>query len=179
MADAIQDKLKGYLEGFIGDEAKALRQRAEGFAPLTLDGVRSLVESDPSDPKLPSQVLEALTPFFECGVLLQKSPATGTNHWWGTDLFWRGNTLHLAIEDQVKAHGLIPDMTPMQVHKTPAVKILTAMNLSYLAPSADSDGYLLRPTPLAAYLLITTQGAPWSVDHLSLAQKLINKCFLY
>ena len=179
MADAIQDKLKGYLEGMIDDEAKALRQRAEGFAPLTLVGVKSLVESDPSDPKLPGQVLEALTPFFECGVLLQKSPAAGLNHWWGTDIFWRGNNLHLAIDDQVKAHGMVPEMTPLQVHKSPAIKILSAINLSYLAPSADSDAFLVRPTPATAYLLITNHGAPWSVDHLTLAQQLINKCFIF
>lgn len=179
MAEAIHDKLNRYLEGLIDDEAKTLRERARDFQPTSLLGVDHLVQSDPSDPRLPGQVLEALTPFFESGLLLQKSPAAGSDHWWGTDLFWRGNTFHLSIEDQVRATGLVPEMTPMQVHKTSADKILGAVKLPFLASAADSDAFLLRPTPTAAYLLVATLGAPWSVDHLSQAQRLINKCFIY
>jgi hypothetical protein len=192
MADAIQDKLSrwslervkfllAHIEGFIeNDDDKNLIQRAREFTPATdLTTVQSLVEANPSDPRLPTLVLEALAPFFESGLLLQRSPAADSSHWWATDLFWRGNTFHLELADQVRANHLVPEMTPLQVHRSPAAKMLDALKLQFLAQKNDADAYLLRPTPTVAYVLMSNLGAPWSPDHLTQAQRLINKCFIY
>lgn len=176
--------LLSHIEGFIeDDEDRDLRERAKAFNASDFKGIESLVEipvdASPTDPRVPQQVLEALSPFFEAGVLLQKSPSAEASHWWGTDLFWRGNTFHLEINDQVRADHLVPEMTPLQVNKAPAHKTLSALKLQFLAQRPDGDAFILRPTPSVAFVLITNLGKPWNEDHLLRAQQLINKCFLY
>jgi hypothetical protein len=191
MADAIQEKLSrwsldrlqfllSHVEGFIEDGDKEVRERARQFTPASdIADIKSLVEGDPLDSHLPGQVLEAISPFFDAGLLVQRSPVAGTEHWWCTDLFWRGNTFHLELADQTRADRLVPEMTPLQVHKAPAAKTLNTLKLGFLAAGLDADAYLLRPTPTVAFVLIASLGAPWSLDHITHAQRLINKCFIY
>ncbi len=172
--------LLSHIEGFIEDEEKELRARASAFvAESGIEKIERLFDSDPNDPGLPGHVLKSMSAFFESGLLIQRGPGQDTGNWWATDLFWRGNIFHLDLKDQVLTERLIPEMTPLQVHKAPAHKMLESLKLQFLVPNQESMAYLLRPTPTIAYILTANLGAPWSVDHLSHAQRLINKCFIY
>ena len=191
MNDTLQEKwvrwslermqfLLSHVESFVEDEAAELRERVRNFTPQTgLEQVNSLVQCEPNDPHLPLLVLDRLTPFFEAGLLLQKGMNSESSNWYVTDLFWRGATFHLEIKDQVNASGLVPELTPLQVHKAPAKKVLDSLGLSFLATKSDSEGYLLRPTPTVALVLLSHLAAPWAEDHLAHAHNLVNKCFLY
>jgi hypothetical protein len=191
MADPIQEKLTrwslervqfmlSHIEGFIEDENKELRERARNFAISTdLDTIEALVDVDPSDPRLPTLLLTSLCPFFESGFLLQRGLNQEVSHWWITDLFCRGNAFHLELQDQVMASRLVPEMTPLQVHRTPAQPLLERLNLMFLLPGTHAEAFILRPTPTLAYLLVTNLAAPWSAGHLQHTQRLVNKCFLY
>jgi hypothetical protein len=172
--------LLSHIEGFIEDENKELRERARSFVVSTdLDTIESLVTIDPMDSRLPPLILNALNPFFESGFLLQRGPTEGISHWWVTDIFCRGNSFHLDLADQVMATKIVPEMTPLQVHRTPAEPLLARLNLLFLLPGPHAEAFLLRPTPTVAYLLITNLAAPWSNEHLRQTQRLINKCFLF
>ncbi len=191
MVDPIQEKLTrwsleriqflfNHIEGFIEDENKDLRERARQFVLNTeLNQVNSLVDVHPSDPRLPSLVLQSLSGYFESGLLLQRSPAQDTSHWWATDIFCKGNAFHLELQDQVRASQIVPEMTPLQVHRAPAKPLLEKLKVQFLLPGTSADAYLLRPTPNLAYLLVTNLAPPWSVDHLAHTQRLVNKCFIY
>lgn len=193
MVDPIPEKLTrwslervrfvlSHLEGFVEDDTKEMRERARNFIQSTdLENVDSLVGVDfePSDSRLPSQLLAGLSHFYESGLLLQQGPSQEASRWWVTDVFCRGNTFHLDLQDQILAAQIVPDMTPLQVHRRSAQPLLEKLNLKFLLPSTHAEAFLLRPTPSIAYLLITNLAPPWSADHLIQTQRLVNKCFLY
>lgn len=168
-----------HLEDFIDDEEKELRERAKTFIASTeVAGIESLSTLEPQHPELPVRVLERLSAFYDAGLLIQRGVAEDAN-WWVTDLFWRGNTFHLELKDQVRATGFIPEITPMQVQRAPAAKLLPLLGLNWLSSSADASGFLVKPTPTVGYLLISNLAAPWLEDHLAQTHRLINKAFLY
>lgn len=168
-----------HLEDFIEDENQELRERARNFTPQGgLEGIESLTGVEPQDPRLPVALLEGLSPFFDAGLLLQRGRGDEGN-WWVTDLCWRGNVFHLELQDQARATSLVPEITPMQVHRAPAAKVLPALNMGFLSPAADAESFLIKPTPVVGYLLITNFGKPWLADHLTHAHRLVNKSFLY
>jgi hypothetical protein len=191
MSDLIKEKitrwsldrvqfLLAHIENFVEDESAELRERARAFSPQTgLESVERLVSCSPSDPKLALLVMESLVPFFDAGFVLQRGPDPDAANWWITDLFWRGNTFHLELKDQVRANALVPEITPLQVHRAPADKILSTSGMSFLAPGPESQGYLLRPTPSTAFVLLSRLAPPWALDHIACAHKLVNKCFIY
>ncbi len=161
-----------HIENFIDDESAELRERAKNFVVQSgLDQVESLVAGDPQDKDIAPRVLDRLSPFFEGGLLLQNGKVT--------DLFWRGNVFHLGVKDQIAAQNILPEITPLQVHKTTAKKILSHLKLDFMVPKGDAEGYLLKPTPVVGFVLISTLAAPWTEDHVAHAHRLINKCFLY
>jgi hypothetical protein len=172
--------LLSHIEDFIDDESEELRDRARQFSAQTdLDKIERLVEADPNDPELPRRLIERLSAFFEAGILLQRGCSPEDENWWVTDLFWRGNIFHLDLNDQVRANALIPDMTPLQVNRTPAKSILEAVGLEFLAAAEDTQAYLLKPTPVLALLLLSDLPAPWAVDHIIHAHRLINRSFIF
>ncbi|HMN69261.1 MAG TPA: hypothetical protein PKC28_12030 [Bdellovibrionales bacterium] len=173
-----------HLEDFIDentdDETQRLRERAKNFAVQGgLEKVETFAACDPQDPQLPLRLTEGLAPFFDCGLLLQRGLSGEGGNWWVTDLFWRGNTFHLDLKDQIRANSFVPEITPMQVHRATAGKLLERLNLNFMSPASEAPAFLLKPTPVSAYVLISNVGEPWLEDHVSHAQRLINKCFLY
>ena len=176
--DRVQFMLN-HIGDFIDDEEKELRERARNFVPQTgLDKIESLGLGDPMDPALPVRMLERLAPFFDAGLLLQRGLNEESN-WWATDLFLRGNTFHLEVKDQARATGMLPELTPAQVQRTPAQPLLNRLNMSFLSPASDAQSFLFKPTENVAYLLVTNVAAPWLEDHVKEAHRLINKSFLY
>jgi hypothetical protein len=174
--------LLSHVEGFIEDDDHELRvsERAKAFVSASgLESIEKLVEAEPSDPHLQGRVLERLVPFFEAGLLLQRGPAQENANWWATDLFWRGSLFHLELKDQVQANRLVPELSPLRVNKASANKTLQLLNLQFMSPGPEADAYLIKPTPTLAYVLVSRLAAPWSVDHISHVQRLINKCFIY
>lgn len=191
MSDLLKDKigrwsldriqfLLGHIESFVEDENAELRERARSFSAQTgLEKIERLVSADPSDPSLPRLVLENLTPFFEAGLLVQRGPDPDHPNWWVTDLAWRGNTFHLELADQLRASTLVPEITPLQVHRADAPAVLAQLAMPFLKLANDTQAYLLRPTPSTAYVLFSRLPAPWAPDHVANAHKLVNKSFLY
>lgn len=169
-----------HIEDFIDDESQELRERAKNFVAQTdLDKVEDLVTCDPTDLRLPVTLLERLTPFFDAGLLLQRGLSAENGNWWVTDLFWRGNTFHLDLKDQVRASSLVPEITPLQAHRAPAKKVLSHLKLDFICPAGDADAFLVKPTPVISYVLINNIAAPWTSEHVTQAHRLINKCFIY
>jgi hypothetical protein len=167
-----------HIEDFIDDDSKEMRERAKNFSAETgLEKIEALAGCDPQDPHLPTVLLERLSPFFDAGVLIQRLNESG--NWWVTDLFFRGNAFHLELKDQVNATSLIPAITPLQVHRAAAAKVLPALKLDFLSRSKDADAFLVKPTPSVAYLLISDFAKPWAEGHMAEAHRLINKCFIY
>lgn len=161
-----------HIENFIDDETAELQERAKNFVVQSgLDKVESLVAGDPGSIDLAPRVLERLSPFFEGGLLILDGKVT--------DLFWRGNVFHLGVKDQIAAGGILPELTPMQVHKAPAAKILAHLKLDFMVPKSEAEVYLLKPAPSVSYVLISGIAAPWASDHVAHAHRLINKCFIY
>lgn len=172
--------LLGHLEDFIDDESKTLRQRAKEFNSLGgLDKIESLLNSMPSDSELPTRIMDRLAPFFEAGLLLKRGPSSESQNWWVTDLNWRGITFHLELQDQIQAPGLVPELTPLQIHRAPAANVLASLNLPLLIQNPEATAYLIRPTPTVAFVFFTPMADHWAQDHLAHAQRLINKCFIY
>ncbi len=168
-----------HLEDFIDDEEKELRERARNFVAETgLDKIQALSNLEPQHPALPVRVLERLSAFYDAGLLLQRG-LTDEANWWVTDLCWRGNTFHLELKDQIRATGFIPEITPMQVQRAPAAKLLPLLNLNWLSSAGEASGFLVKPTPTVSYLLISNLAAPWLEDHLAQTHRLINKAFLF
>lgn len=169
-----------HIESFVEDDSSAIRDRARAFTAQTgLETVERLIDADPGDPDLPVLVLHALAPFFDSGLLVRRGPGENSN-WWITDLFWRGSSFHVELNDQIRANSIVPEMTPLQVHKAAANKVLTIAGLSCLIQDDhDVQSYLLRPAPAVAFVLISSLPAPWAVDHVRHAHRLINKAFLF
>lgn len=173
-------KLLAHIEDFIDDESAGIMERAKGFtAQSGLDKVENLSDFDPQDPHLPMRLLERLSPFFDSGLLLQRGLSPESANWWITDVFWKGTAFHLDLKDQVRANHMVPEITPLQVHRAPAKKLLQHIKMDFLCPSAEADGFLLKPTPTCAYVLFSNMAAPWTIDHITHAHRLINKCFIY
>ena len=169
----------GHIGEFIDDDSKQMRERAKNFSAETgLEKIEALAGCDPADPHLPTVLLERLSPFFEAGLLLQRG-VSGSENWWVTDLFYRGIPFHLELKDQVDATASVPAITPLQVHKAPAAKVLGSLKLDFLNPSPDADAFLVKPTPATAYVLISNFAKPWTGEHMAQAHRLINKCFIY
>lgn len=191
MSDPIKEKitrwsldrvqfLLAHIEGFVEDESHELRERARNFVVQTdLDKVERLPGGELNDPLLPVTVMQGLTPFFDAGMLLQRGMDAESSNWWVTDLFWRGNMFHLELKDQVAAAALVPEITPLQVHRAPASAILQTVKMDFLSPGPEAQGYLVRPTPSTAYVLLSRLAAPWAMDHVAQAHKLINKSFIF
>jgi hypothetical protein len=172
--------LLAHIESFVDDDDKELRERARQFVPAGgLDKIERLVDVDPSDARLPLLCLERLSAFFDCGLLLQRGLNSEEGNWWVTDLFWRGQVFHLDLKDQVRANGLVPEITPLQVHRASAPKVLNAVNMRFLLTAADADAFLLRPAPSTSYVLFSNLGSPFTLDHIASAHRLVNKSFLY
>lgn len=170
--------LLSHIENFVEDGD--LRERALQFVSQTgLDKIESLLDGSPTDPNLPMRILDRLAPFFEAGLLLKRAPSSERESWWVTDLVWRGMVFHLELPDQVEAKGLVPELTPLQVHRAAAEKILSTLNLPFLLKNPQAQGYLLKPTPTVAFVFFTPLADHWAEGHLTEAQRLINKCFIY
>lgn len=169
-----------HIEDFIDDDSQEMRERAKNFVVQTgLDKVEALSGCDPQNPHLPTILLERLSPFFDSGVLLQRGLSVESGNWWVTDLFFRGTAFHLEPKDQVNATAVVPSITPLQVHRAPAPKFLSALNLDFLCPANDASAFIVRPTPAVGLVLISHIPAPWTEDHVAQAHRLINKCFIY
>jgi hypothetical protein len=175
--------LLSHIEGFIEDTEteKQIRAQLAQFEPQSgLEHIENLVASEsPNAPELPLLVLERLVPFFLSGVLIARSPAAEEGNWWATSFFWRGQLFRLQMSDQVLASHVVPEVSPLTIRKAQAQKTLSALNLQFLCPDEDGDAYLLKPTPILAYVLITRLAPPWRDDHLFHTQRLITKCFNY
>jgi len=172
--------LLGHIEGFIDDETERLREACEGFTAQTgLEHIEHLIAVSPAQPALASLVLENLVPFFESGLLIQRSPCAEEANWWVTDLFGRGLMFQLPLKEQIRANPLVPEITPLQVQRAAATKILDTLKLPFLAPSQEANGYILRPTPTTAFILVSNLPDIWAADHIAQAQRLVNKSFLY
>lgn len=167
--------LFAHVESFVDNDWREIRERAANFVPQTgLDQIEDLVEPAPQV-QLPAHVLDRLTPFFDSGLMLT---AAGPR-WKVTDVFWRGSVFHLEPDEQCFADQLAQEITPLQVQKAPALRILKSLQMEFLAPSPDSDGYLLRPAPQLSYVLFSNLAHPWARDHVSHAHRLINKAFVF
>ncbi len=161
--------LLAHVEDFIDNDWDEIRERAREFAPQTgLASVTSLVEQPFVGPE---QVLERLTPFFDSGLMLRD--------WQVTDVFWRGSVFHLEQAERASAEHLTFATAPTQVQRAPAAKILEPLNMDFLLPGAEAQGYLVRPTPHIGYVLFSNLADPWALDHVSEAHRLINKAFVY
>ena len=168
--------LLGHIEDFIDSDWKEIRERAQNFAPqMGLEAVRDLIEPAPQV-RQPLYVLDRLTPFFESGLMLKTEDDW---NWQVTDVFWRGSVFHLENDEQSDATHLIADVSPLNVKRAPAVKILESLKMEFLAPGADSSGYLLKPTPSLGYVLFSNLADPFARDHVSHAHRLLNKAFVY
>lgn len=169
-----------HIEDFIDDDSREMRERAKNFVAQTgLESVENLSDFDPQDEHLPTRLLDRLSPFFESGLLLQRGMSAENVNWWVTNLFWRGNTFHLEHKDQVRATAAVPEITPLQVHRAPASKVLEGLKLQFLCPSQEANAFLLKPTPSVAFVLVSNLANPWVEDHVAHAHRLINKCFIY
>jgi hypothetical protein len=164
------------VEDFVDSEWKEIRERALSFSPQTgLDQVEDLIEPAPRVEQ-PAHVLDRLTPFFDSGLLLTED---NSGRWKVTNVFWRGSVFHLEPDEQTYADHLVREITPLQVQRAPAGKILKSLDMEFLAPSAESEGYLLRPAPRLGFLLISNLADPFARDHVAQAHRLINKAFVY
>jgi hypothetical protein len=169
-----------HVEDFIENDTKEIREAAKSFeARRDLDGVQSLVEGDPSHPRMAQMVFERLSLYFDVGLLIQKGPGGENANWWVTDCLWKGNVFHLEMKDQIAAAAVIPEMTPLQVHRADAKKVFKALGLEFFLKDIDGEAYLVRPTPHTAYLLVSQLPKPWSASHLETAHRLINKSFIF
>lgn len=168
--------LLGHIEDFIDSDWKDIRERAKNFSAQTgLETVKDLIEPAP-EVRLPSFVLDRLTPFFESGLMLKSDD---TVNWKVTDVFWRGSVFHLDTDEQSEAAHLMGNASPTQVQRAPAGKILSSLKMEFLAPNSDAQGYLLKPSPQVGYVLFSNLADPWARDHVSQAHRLINKAFVY
>lgn len=191
MSEIISDKFKqwslerlrfvlGHIENFIEDENAAQRERARTFSAETgLDQLESLVGGSPDGATRPALVFENLMPFFEAGLLVQRGMSPDVTNWWITHLFSRGNLYHLELADQVRANTIVPEITPMSVHRANAPGVLGAVDLKFLCPHDDADAFVLRPIPQIALVLFSRLATPWAADHLAHAHRLINKSFIF
>jgi len=168
--------LLGHIEDFIDTDWKEIRERARSFAPQTgLEFIEDLVEPSPQV-RQPQYVLDRLAPFFESGMMIRTED---TLNWNVTDVFWRGSVFHLDADERSDASELVQDLTPLQVQRAPAPKILSRLGMEFLAPGTDAQGYLLRPAPHLGYVLFSNLADPFARDHMIHAHRLINKAFVY
>lgn len=166
----------GHIEDFIDADWKEIRERARHFTPQTgLEAVEKLLEPSP-EVRHPEYVLDRLAPFFDSGLMLRSASAA---KWTVTDVFWRGSVFHLDQDERADASHLAHDLTPTQVQRAPAQKILHPLQMEFLAPSLDAQGYLLRPAPHVGFVLISNLADPFARDHMIHAHRLINKAFVY
>ncbi len=169
-----------HIGDFIDDESQELMQRARQFvAESGLDKLERLVECNPSDPELPVRVIESLSVFFSAGCVIQRGYLLEDSNWWVTNIFWRGHVFHLDLNDQVRANSLIPEVTPMQINKANAQSILKPIKMDFLASSSDTEAFFLKPTPGVAFLLLSDMPAPWAIDQITHAHRLVNKAFIF
>lgn len=167
--------LLSHIEDFVENDWREIREKARTFSPqLGLDNIEDIVEPT-NEIRPPSYVLDRLTPFFESGLLLSNPK----DKWTVTDVFWRGSVFHLEPDEQSPAGHLVNDITPLQVRKAPAGKILSTLGMQFLAPGADCTGYLVRPAPQVGFVLFSNLADPWALDHVTHAHRLINKAFVY
>ncbi len=165
--------LLGHIEGFIDTEADQIRERAKEFSPETgLENIETIAE--PQAP--PEFVLERLSPFYDCGLLIRNL----NGPWIVTGLFWRGTVFPLTAADQRRADHLMDIFGPTKVGRAPAEKILKSVQLEFLlGTEKDHFGYLLQPAQDCAYVLFSRLADPWAKDHVLHTQRLLNKAFLY
>lgn len=187
--------LLSHIENFVedaGSNAKTqdlneAKIRARDFSISTgLDKIERLIEVDPlaeessvESETLPLLALNRLSAFFDSGLLLRRGLSEDVENWWVTDLFWRGNIFHLELKDQVRANPLVPEITPLQVHRADAKLALKQIQLDFMLTPDEANAYILRPTPAIAFVLISHLAPPFAVDHIAHAHRLVNKCFLY
>jgi hypothetical protein len=165
-----------HVGDFVDSDWREIRERATHFSPQTgLDQIEDLIEPAPQV-RQPLHVLDRLTPFFDAGMMLSSDDQ---GRWIVTDVFWRGSVFHLDPDEQTRADHLVREITPLQVQKAPAPKILKSLNMEFLAPSLESEGYLLRPAPRLSFVLFSNLASPWAHDHVAHAHRLINKAFVY
>lgn len=171
-----------HLEDFV-TESKSLSKEMVtsmiGFSGQTgLKGVTSFSCSLVDRAHLPTEVLQHLIPFFESGMLLQRASANDESQWWVTDLFYRGQAFKLELRDQLRADHLLTEISPLQIVRAPPKKILSTIGLDFLNPPTAAMGFLIRPTPTTAYVLISTLADLWLEEHMIETQRLINNAFL-
>ncbi len=166
-----------HLEDFVTETDSIGQQMATFSSQTGLNQIASL--SVPPDEKGQTSVavLQQLVPFFEAGFLIQKLSAAADSAWWVTDIFSRGQIFNLELKDQVRAEELMVSISPLQIVRAPTEKILGKLGLPFLQPKVDSSGYLIRPTPTVALLLISALSPLWIEDHMKQAQRLINNAF--
>ena len=60
-----------------------------------------------------------------------------------------------------------------------AIRALGEIKMDFLATCREATAYLLRPTPSISFVVISNMAAPFAVDHVAHAHRLVNKCFLF
>lgn len=169
-----------HVDDLIESESGQLREAAKEFQALgDLSSIENLVDGDPNNPRLPQILFQRLSAYFDVGLLLQRAPGAESSNWWVTDCMWKGIVFHLDLKEQISAVKIVPEISPLQVQKAEALKVMEALDLGFFLNGMDGEAYIIKPTPHLSYLLISQLPQPWSHDHLTAAQKLINKCFIY
>lgn len=164
--------LLGHIGDFVDADWEEIRERAKHFSPQTGLGQ---IQSFENVTGQPAMVLDRLAPFFESGLLLNQSGDT----WRVTDVLWRGSVFHLEQEEQISANALVTAFSPLQVKRAAADRILKTLNLDFLSPGSEAQGYFVKPAPETGYILISNLADPWASDHVAQAHRLINKSFVY
>lgn len=167
--------LLSHIEELVGEDRNEIRDQMALFEPQTgLNHIDTLDAGTIEDPLLPARAFEKLAPFYEAGFLAVKDDA---NVWSISHLFWKGQVFELEEEEQPSLNQLVGDISPLQVQRADAARVLNEMGFSYLQVPSTAKCFLFKPSFNAAYILVSDLPELWSEDHVTATHRLLSQSF--
>lgn len=159
------------------DDLATRLEHMRSFAPSSdFENVVALMDPSASRPEdLPFLVLQRLSPYFEGGLLAQRSDPTAD--WMLTALISRGQHFALSPSERPTLSQLIQPLQPQQVLMAPATALVGEIPVRLPSWSTTAKAFLLMPTPVTSYILISDIPPLWREDHVRRTLNLVNRAF--
>ena len=168
--------LLSHVEELVGEDRNEIRDQMALFEPQTgLDMIESLDAGEIDDPQTPARAFAKLAPFYEAGFLAMKDD---NNAWSISHLFWKGQVFELEEEEQPSLNKLVGDISPLQVQKAEASRVLPELGFGYLVVPPTAKCFLLKPAHDTAYIFVSDLPELWTEDHVTATQRLLSHSFL-
>lgn len=167
------DRLQKRVESLLEEEGTASAHESAPFEPTRDSGLMRGIPVGLPDDHIDRAIVvfSRMAMFYDGGVLLENHDG----RWLARAIFQEGHARPLRQSKPVIFP--LPQLGPLQILKTPATAVIRRLDLKGFSFRADTEAFLVKPTPDFAYILFSRWPDLWLKEHLAGTVKILVDSF--